>query len=90
MSLDDALEIVGADMLRLVERAEQYRAGALAFNTHMEFAPTAITHDFLNQRADEYLRLAARREQSAQALQIVMDAARKAASKETNDGHVPA
>lgn len=90
MSLEEALEIVGADMMRLTERAEQYRAGAHAFNAAMEHTKTRTQHDFLDQRADEYLRLAARREQSAQALQLLMDAARTAAKKERANDHVPA
>lgn len=90
MSLDEAMEIVGADMMRLTQRAEEYRTGAQAFNAAMEHTKTRTQHDFLDQRADEYLRLAARREQSAQALQVLMDAARIAAKKETEDGYVSA
>ena len=90
MLLDEAIEVAGADMLYCAQRAEEYREGARAFNERLADTPTPIAAEFLRQRADDFLRRAARRELSAQALQVVIDAARKAAREETKNGDVSA
>jgi hypothetical protein len=82
--LSEAIEVAGADMLRMVERADADRAAADAYNAHLWACGSTHAFEVLNQRADEFLRRAARRERSAQALQLVIDAARKAATEETH------
>ena len=86
MDIETAMEEAGAAMMSMADRVAADRAAASGLNARAEelycSAGGSIAGDFLRQRADDFLRAAARRERRAQAIQTLMDAARKAAQQE--------
>jgi hypothetical protein len=84
-AVDDALSEAGAHMMRLVDRADEAREAAAALMARADELGPSMTGDLLRQAAEGRLRAAAAREHTAQAIQILLNVARKATHQKDQD-----
>lgn len=84
-NLEDALHEAGTHMMRLLDRADENRDAAVALMARADELGASMTGDILRQAAEGRLRAAAAREHTAQALQTLIDVARKATPQKEQD-----